>query len=110
MNSRGRKYAELVIRKARIAFYGARFAFRPLPSRPQVHSDAWAKKLVDGHLYGAYPFSKVENIFTETLAELGANFPYPLCLNESLHASDAKHASYRNRFMTAFNLFVEKPC
>ena len=78
-----------------------------LPGR--VDHDVWGVKLLDGDPYGAYPLDQVNDIFVNTLQRLGASFPYPICFDESLLLRDAKYASYRNRFMTGFNLFVQKP-
>jgi SAM-dependent methyltransferase len=74
----------------------------------RVDYDNWAGKLLNGDPYGAYPLHQVNDIFVSTLRKLGASFPYPICLDESLLLGSPQYASYRNRFITAFNLFVQK--
>ena len=78
-----------------------------IPGR--VKQDLWAGKLLNGNPYGAYSIEELTNIFIKTLQEIGANFPFPIKFEKSLLLSSSKYASYRNRYMTVFNLFAQKP-
>jgi SAM-dependent methyltransferase len=77
-----------------------------LPGR--VKRDRWAGRLLDGRPYGAYAFDEIGTVFVETLRKLGAAFPYPLHLESERLLRDRRYASYRDRFMTGFNLFARK--
>lgn len=74
-----------------------------------VNGDAWGRRLIDGKPFGAYPMHDLQDIFLDTLATLGATFPYPVELDERLLREDERYATYRNRYISAFNLFVQKP-
>lgn len=73
-----------------------------------IDHDGWTGKQLDGDSYGAYPIDQVDEIFVSTLQRLGASFPYPICFGGNLLRNHSRHASYRHRFMTVFNLFAQK--
>lgn len=75
----------------------------------KVKQDVWAGKLLDGNPYGAYPIEELTDIFVTTFSESGASFPFPIRFEKSLLLSSSRYSSYRNRYMTVFNLFVQKP-
>ncbi len=78
-----------------------------IPGR--VKQDLWAGKLLNGNPYGAYSIEELTDIFVTTLLESGASFPLPIKFDKSLLLSNSKYSSYRNRYMTVFNLFAQKP-
>jgi SAM-dependent methyltransferase len=75
----------------------------------RVDNDRWAGKMLDGEPYGAYPIDQIEKIFIHSLKEAGALFPYPTNYSVERLLESKRYSSYRNRFMTVFNLFAKKP-